>query len=150
MRYISYPEIEHEVNVSGNSQSRQAKPKRRRRTAHLTSPIRDKEHLVRLGYYTKARQGFPNDAALAAAFPVHRSRIASWKQGEPPDEENARLLRDLAVVVDELEDVFDREVIPDWLFADRIGGPSPMELLRRGNLAEVLLLINAASTGAYS
>jgi hypothetical protein len=103
-----------------------------------------------LGYYTKAREGFPNDAALAAAFPVHRSRIASWKQGEAPDAANERLLRDLAITVDELEEIYDPEVIPDWLFAERAGGPSPMELLREGKLAQVLQLINAASTGAYS
>ena len=136
--------------MSSSSQTNKAGPKRRRRAAHVAARIRDNGHLVRMGHYTKAREGFPNDAALAAAFPVHRSRIASWKQGEPPEEENARLLRDLAVVVDELEKVYDREVIPDWLFAERAGGPSPMELLRRGNLAEVLHLINAASTGAYS
>ena len=134
--------------MSGNPQSHKA-GSRRRRTAHIIAPIHDKGHLVRMGYYTKAREGFPNDAALAAAFPVHRSRIASWKQGDLPDEANARLLRDLAVVVDELEEVYDREVIPDWLFANRVDGPSPMELLRQGNLAEVLHLINAASTGAY-
>lgn len=136
--------------MSSSSQTNKAGPKRRRRAAPMAARIQDKGHLVRMGHYTKAREGFPNDAALAAAFPVHRSRIASWKQGEPPEEENARLLRDLAVVVDELEKVYDREVIPDWLFAERTGGPSPMELLRRGNLAEVLHLINAASTGAYS
>ena len=136
--------------MSGNSQSHKPTPKRRRRAAPMTTRIQDKEHLIRMGYYTRARGGFPNDAALAAAFPVHRSRIASWKQREQPDAVNARLLRDLAVVVDELEKVYDREVIPDWLFADRIGGPSPMELLRQGNLAEVLHLINAAANGAYA
>lgn len=135
--------------MSDNSQFHKTGPKRRRRTARMTTRIRDKGHLVRMGHYTKAREGFPNDAALAAAFPVHRSRIASWKQGEQPDEVNARLLRDLAVVVDELEKIYNREVIPDWLFAERVGGQSPMELLRLGNLAEVLHLINAASTGAY-
>jgi hypothetical protein len=117
--------------------------------ARRTPPIRDRVHLIRLGYYLKARQAFPNDAALAAALPVHRSRIASWKQGEAPGAENERLLRDLAVVVDELERIYDPDVIADWLFADRLGGLSPMELLRQGNLAEVLQLINAASTGAY-
>lgn len=136
--------------MSGDSQTGKANPKRRRRTAHVTAPVRDKGHLVRMGYYTKAREGFPNDAALAAAFPVHRSRIASWKRGEAPGAANERLLRDLAIAVDELEEIYDPEVIPNWLFAEGTGGPSPMELLRGGKLAEVLQLINAASTGAYS
>jgi hypothetical protein len=124
--------------------------KRRRRATRPTPRIRDRGHLIRLGYYLKARQAFPNDAALAAALPVHRSRIASWKQGEVPGAENERLLRDLAVVVDELERIYDPDVIADWLFADRVGGPNPMELLRQGNLAEVLQLINAASTGGHA
>jgi len=136
--------------MSGISSTSKTGPKRRRRTARVAARILDREHLIQMGYYTKAREGFPNDAALAAAFPVHRSRIASWKQGEAPDAENKRLLRDLAIAVDELEKVYDSDVIPDWLFAERTGGPSAMELLRRGNLAEVLHLINAASTGAYS
>jgi hypothetical protein len=123
---------------------------KRRRTARLAPRIRDKAHLIRMGYYMKAREGFPNDAALAAALPVHRSRVASWKQGEAPDPENERLLRDLAIVVDELEKVYDAEVIPDWLLAERLGGPSPMELLRQGNLVEVLHLVSAAASGAYS
>jgi hypothetical protein len=145
-------EVPKDVSTGGPARVEPRKPgrKRRRRAVQATPRIRDRGHLIRLGYYLKARQAFPNDAALAAAFPVHRSRIASWKQGEAPGAENERLLRDLAVVVDELDKVYEREVIPDWLFADRIGGPSPLELLRQGNLAEVLHLINAASTGAYS
>ncbi|MBA2245001.1 MAG: hypothetical protein H0W11_08585 [Gemmatimonadetes bacterium] len=125
-------------------------PKRRRRASGLDRVIQDKDHLVRVGYYTVARQAFPSDAALAAAFPVHRSRITNWKRGEAPDEYNATLLRDLAVAVDELKKVYDPEVIADWLFADRLGGPRPIDLLREGKLAEVLQLINAASSGAYS
>lgn len=136
--------------ATGGPGAGERKPRRRHRQAQRTTPIRDRDHLVRLGYYTKAREGFPSDAALAAAFPVHRSRITSWKQGEAPEAENVRLLRDLALVVDELRKIYEPEVVPDWLFADRIGGPSPIQLLREGKLAEVLHLINAAATGAYS
>lgn len=144
------PSNRNSVGDPGSPDAHRPSVKRRRRATRATPRIRDRGHLIRLGYYLKARQAFPNDAALAAALPVHRSRIASWKHGEAPGAENERLLRDLAVVVDELERIYDLDVIADWLFASRLGGPSPMELLRQGNLAEVLQLINADSTGAYS
>lgn len=134
--------------MSGKTET--LRTRRRRRAVRPMQRIRDKDHLIRMGYYMQAREGFPSDAALAAAFPVHRSRIASWKQGEAPEAGNARLLRDLAIVVDELRQIYEPDVIPDWLFAERMGGPSPKELLRQGNLVDVLHLINAASTGAYS
>lgn len=58
---------------------------------------------------------------------------------------------DLAVVVQELESFLDPEVIPDWLITEQytLGGRTPVQALRDGDLAEVLQVVNATEHGAY-
>ena len=62
-----------------------------------------------------------------------------------------RFERDLAFVRSELARIYEPEVIDAWLNGK---GPreekTPMELLREGDLEEVLALVNASETGAYS
>jgi transcriptional regulator with XRE-family HTH domain len=110
------------------------------------------EQLAAMADYHRARRGFANDAGLADALGVHRTRLAAWKRGEvAPNSENARVLSHLSVVVRELEEFLDPDVIRDWLLTEQLtlGGRTPAEALRDGRLAEVLYTANATEHGAF-
>jgi len=110
------------------------------------------ERLATMADYHRARRGFANDAKLAEALGVHRTRIAAWKRGTvAANAENARALSHLAVLVRELEEFLDPDVIPDWLLTEQVtlGGRTPAQALRDGRLAEVLYAANATEHGAY-
>jgi hypothetical protein len=59
--------------------------------------------------------------------------------------------RHLAIVVEELDNFLDPDVISDWLLTEQLtlGGRTPMQALRDGDLAQVLQLVNATEHGAY-
>lgn len=106
---------------------------------------------IQRAYYLEARKGFPSDAALADAMGVHRSQVTRWAQGRSAHAENAWLLRDLAAAVSRLADFYQSGTINRWLFAANpdLEGEQPLELLRQGRLAEVLMAIQAQTSGAF-
>jgi hypothetical protein len=120
---------------------------RRERFSQVLAP---EQHIV-VGDYHRARRGFASDTEMAGVIGVHRTRIAAWKTGQLPDPENAQLLAAVATTVDDLLRFLDPEVVPDWLTAPQfeLGNAAPMEALRTGRLAEVLLAANATEHGAY-
>jgi transcriptional regulator with XRE-family HTH domain len=127
-----------------------------RQTQRPGSPVfrlaQDQEAIIRVGNYLQARKGFTSDSELAEVFPVNRSRISRWKRGEAPDPENARILRDLAIVVAQLTEYYEAEVIPSWLRGRNpdLGGRQPLDLIREGgHLPEILSTIEAQTSGAY-
>jgi hypothetical protein len=110
-----------------------------------------RRRLVPAAYYLVAREGFASDQELASALDVSPDELLRWKEGEGIAPEGERRLRDLAVAVSELLTVYEPSVVSRWLRSrSRDEIKTPLEWLREGNLAEVLQLINAASTGAYS
>jgi len=96
-------------------------------------------------------QGFKQDSDLAEALGVTPTAIAGWKVGVMPDQSTFRLLRDVAVVISKLLDYYDRSVVSDWLYGQNpdLDGRQPIELLREGNLADVLAAADAQISGAY-
>jgi hypothetical protein len=104
-----------------------------------------------VGDYHRARRGFASDTEMASVLGVHRTRIAAWKNGQLPDPGNAHLLSSLASVVDDLLRFLEPEIIPDWLVTGQfeLRNKTPIEALRAGQLAEVLLAANATESGAY-
>ena len=65
------------------------------RPSPRTRTVRERaETLMR---YRSARRAFGSDAEMAETFEVHRSQITRWKQGSPPDSENAERLVGLDV-----------------------------------------------------
>jgi hypothetical protein len=60
-------------------------------------------------------------------------------------------LQDLATVVARLTEYYAPTAIPDWLYGQNpdLGGRQPIELLREGNLADVLSVADAQISGAY-
>jgi DNA-binding transcriptional regulator YiaG len=113
---------------------------------------RTPDQVVAMADYLRARRGFSSDQEMAEILEVHRTRLAAWKRGaEVPNPRNAQLLSYLAVVVSELEEFLDPDVIPDWLVTEQytLGGATPVNALREGQLAEVLQAANATEHGAY-
>ena len=106
---------------------------------------------IQRAYYLEARKGFTSDAALADAMGVHRSQVTRWSQGRAAHAGNAWLLRDLAAAVSRLADLYQTVTINRWLFGsnDELDGEQPMALLRQGRLPEVLMAIQAQTSGAF-
>jgi transcriptional regulator with XRE-family HTH domain len=106
---------------------------------------------IQRAYYLEARRGFATDSALAEAMGVNRSQVSRWAQGRAAHAENAWLLRDLATAVSRMADYYNPASIHRWLFGANpdMGGEPPMALLRQGRLPEVLMAIEAQTSGAF-
>ena len=109
------------------------------------------DRIVPAAYYLLARRGFRSDQELADVLGIGWDEFGRWKRGKSLGSDDERLLRDLAITVSELLTVYEPAAVPEWLQARAPGElKTPLEWLREGNLAEVLNLINASATGAYS
>ncbi len=130
--------------------TRSGRAERRKKHAFASLP-RSAEQTLLLADYLRARQGFATDAELATVLGIHPSQISRWKSGEFPSTENAALLRQLAVVTEELVQFLDPEVVADWLTTPQfeLANRTPMQALRESRLADVLLAANATEYGAY-
>jgi hypothetical protein len=105
-----------------------------------------------LSAYFRARSCFDSDAALARALEVDRTRLSAWKKAQAePRTTHLRLLGDLATVGDVLRRILHPATIQDWLTTRQpeLDGATPVEALRDGRLAEVLLAANATEHGAF-
>ena len=98
-----------------------------------------------------ARKAFPTDAALADVIGVHRSQITRWKAGDPANSENTWLLRDFAFAAETLAEHFEASTAHAWLYGrgPELDGQTPVEAIRGGRLADVLMAIQAQTSGAY-
>jgi hypothetical protein len=123
----------------------------RRPRVGATEPL-DPDGCIQRAYYLLARRGFPTDRALADAVGVHRSQVSRWSQGKLAQRENAWLLRDVAVAVARLADHYEPSTIQKWLFASNpeLGDEAPIELLRQGRLPEILMAVEAQTSGAFA
>jgi hypothetical protein len=106
---------------------------------------------IQRAYYLEARKAFTSDAALADAIGVHRSQVTRWSQGQSAQAGNAWLLRDLAAAVSRLADFYQSPTINRWLLGANpdLDGEQPLDLLRQGRLPEVLMAIQAQTSGAF-
>jgi transcriptional regulator with XRE-family HTH domain len=104
-----------------------------------------------LSHYQQALQGLSGDEELADAVGVGFAELEQWKSGQMPSDEKLRRLRDLATVVARLGEYYAPAAIPDWLYGQNpdLGGRRPVELLREGNLADVLSAAEAQISGTY-
>ena len=109
------------------------------------------EQCIQRAYYLEARKGFATDAALADAIGVNRSQVSRWAQGRAAHAANAWLLRDLAAAVSRMADFYNTATISRWLVGSNpdLGGEPPIALLRQGRLPEVLMSIEAQTSGAF-
>jgi transcriptional regulator with XRE-family HTH domain len=111
----------------------------------------DPAQLIQRAYYLEARKGFATDSALAEAIGVNRSQVTRWAQGRAAQAANAWLLRDLAAAVSRMADFYNPATISRWLAGANpdLSGDSPLALLRQGRLPEVLMAIEAQTSGAF-
>ena len=77
------------------------------------------------------------------------TRASRWSAGRL--KATGGVARDLAIVVQELEEFLDPEVIPDWLLTEQytLRSRTPIQALQDGDLAEVLRTVNETEHGAY-
>jgi hypothetical protein len=131
--------------------STRALPRARRPRGAATEQL-DPDRCIQRAYYLLARRGFASDRALADAVGVHRSQVSRWSQGKLAQRENAWLLRDVAATVARLADHYEPSTIQKWLVASNpeLGDEAPMELLRQGRLPEVLMAVEAQTSGAFA
>lgn len=106
---------------------------------------------IRRAQYLMARKAFPTDASLADAVGVHRSQITRWKAGDPASAENAWLLRDLALAAETLSEHFGPAASNAWLHghSPELNGEAPLDAIRGGRVAEVLMALQAQVGGAF-
>lgn len=100
-----------------------------------------------------ARRAFRSDAQVAEALGVNRSQVRRWREGETvPGPENADRIVGLDSVVELLSGYLQPTSIPKWLngFNAHLGDRRPVDLLRQGNLSEVIGAIEALKSGAYA
>jgi hypothetical protein len=111
----------------------------------------DPAQVIQRAYYLEARKGFATDSALAEAIGVNRSQVTRWAQGRAAQAANAWLLRALAAAVSRMADFYSPATITRWLCGGNpdLGGEIPLVLLRQGRLPEVLMAIEAQTSGAF-
>jgi transcriptional regulator with XRE-family HTH domain len=100
-----------------------------------------------------ARRAFPSDAKVAEALGVNRAQVTRWREGETePGPGNAERVVALDAAVELLTGLLELPSIGKWLMGQNahLGDRRPVDLIRDGNLSEVIAAIEALRTGAYA
>ena len=111
---------------------------------------RASSHAARL---ESARRAFSSDAKIAEALGVNRAQVKRWREGETePGPENADRVVGLDAAVALLSGYLEPTSIPKWLTGHNahLGGRRPVDLLREGNLSDVIAAIEAMKSGSYA
>lgn len=100
-----------------------------------------------------ARRAFPSDAQVAEALGVDRAQVTRWREGvTEPGPENADRIVGLDAVVELLTGYLEPSSIAKWLngFNAHLSDRRPIDLLRQGNLSDVVAAIEALKSGSYA
>lgn len=100
-----------------------------------------------------ARRGFPSDAKVAEVLGVNRAQVKRWREGKTePSAENADRVVGLDAVVELLSGYLEPSSISKWLWGTNahLGDRRPVDLLRQGNLSDVIAAIQALKSGSYA
>lgn len=90
---------------------------------------------------------------VAELLGVSRSQPSRWKSGEERvAPRNRRALLDLEYVMARLYEIWVPEVVAIWLESanPHLGGAKPIDVLRQGGAADVIVAVDAADEGAYA
>jgi len=115
-----------------------------------TAPRRPSPHAARL---ESARRAFSSDAKIAEALGVDRAQVKRWREGETePGPENADRVVGLDAAVALLSSYLEPTSIPKWLMGHNahLNDRRPVDLLREGNLSDVIAAIEALKSGSYA
>lgn len=99
------------------------------------------------------RESFGNQSALANVLGVDRSSVTRWLQGkDAPDAENEEKIAGLRYVMTRLSKLFNHEAAASWLkgINAHLGNQRPLDLLRKGRIAEVISAIEQTESGSYA
>jgi hypothetical protein len=99
------------------------------------------------------RRAFSSDAKVAEALGVNRAQVKRWREGDTePGPGNAERVIGLDAAVELLSGYLEPSSIPKWLMGQNahLGDRRPVDLLRDGNLSEVIAAIEALKSGAYA
>jgi hypothetical protein len=121
--------------------------KRRATAVHETAPD---YYAVRL---ESARRAFDSDAQIAAALGVNRAQVKRWREGDTvPGADNADRVVGLDAAVELLTGYLEPSSVTKWLLGHNahLGNRRPVDLLREGNLSDVIAAIEALKSGAYA
>lgn len=100
-----------------------------------------------------ARRVFGSDAQVAEALGVDRAQIKRWREGETePGPENAARIVGLDTAIELLSGYLEPSAIVKWLrgINAHLGDRRPIDLLRQGNLSDVIAAIEALKSGSYA
>ncbi|HUF51912.1 MAG TPA: hypothetical protein VMN60_13900 [Longimicrobiales bacterium] len=100
-----------------------------------------------------ARRAFTSDAQVADALGVDRAQVKRWREGETePGPGNAERVVGLDAAVELLSGYLSPSSIPKWLMGvnAHLGDRRPVDLIRQGNLSEVIAAIEALKSGSYA
>lgn len=90
---------------------------------------------------------------IANIVAVSPATVSRWSSGRAtPDLKTQTVIAELRYVVDRLADFYTPEETRLWLHASHpmLGGVRPIDLINAGRTAEVLAVIEALDSGAYT
>ena len=96
---------------------------------------------------------FGNQASLADFLDVHRSQVTRAAHGtQELQDDPAWRLSALGAVYATLRHILDEEVIPAWLHGTNahLNFRRPIDLLRAGHVAEVMVAVEAERSGSFA
>jgi len=112
---------------------------------------------ARNGFYAMrlqaARRAFTSDAQVAEALGVDRAQVKRWLEGSTePGPRNAERVVALDSTVALLTGYLSAESIPKWLLGvnAHLGDRRPVDVLRQGNLSDVIAAIEAMKAGSFA
>jgi hypothetical protein len=124
--------------------------RRKKSSARAEAPF-SSANLARVHLDT-IRTALGSDRAAASILGVSPSQVSRWRRGQIPDVENADRLAGFALVIEMLFRWLEPSVIGPWLHGvnAHLGDRSAANLLRRGQVADVIGAIEAEKAGAYA
>ena len=100
-----------------------------------------------------ARRAFSSDAQMAEALGVDRAQVKRWREGRTePGTENADRIVGLDATIELLRGHLEPSSLQKWLTGinAHLGDRRPIDLLREGNLSDVIAAIEALKSGSYA
>jgi hypothetical protein len=93
-----------------------------------------------------------SDRAIAIILGVSPSQVSRWRKGQFPDPDNADRLAGLALVIEMLGRWLPPDAMEGWLTGihAHLGDRSPVYMIARGHIADVIGAIESEKAGVYA
>ncbi len=96
------------------------------------------------------QRGGINAREVADLVGTSAATVSRWRTGTQPEQDRLRVLLDLDWLVEQLADFYDGEEARLWLFSRHalLDGQRPYDRIKRGQIEDVLALVEQLQTGA--